>query len=292
MKSIAHILLLFFVWACQPVGIKDTETPSERFRRVLTPLHELPAAPTLTDWRTTHPEPAQSFEAYARSQPTGCTEERQAIYVQTLGRFSQDEKKQITEAADYLQCFFQLPVRHLPAADTLSVPEEAQRIHKHTQKLQVRAGFLLDQILLPALPDSAAAFIGFTTWDLYPSEQWNFVFGQANLRRRTGVWSLARFQTGKALRDRTLKTGAHELGHVFSLPHCQDFRCVMAGSNNLRELDSHPMHLCPVCLSKLHYNLKFDPVKRFEDLAVFWKNRGENERATFYYRSAKRLRKN
>ena len=32
--------------------------------------------------------------------------------------------------------------------------------------------------------------------DLYPEDDWNFVFGMASLRKRTGVFSLARYDEG------------------------------------------------------------------------------------------------
>ena len=35
--------------------------------------------------------------------------------------------------------------------------------------------------------------MGITNMDLYPSPSWNYVFGMANLKRRTGVFSFARY---------------------------------------------------------------------------------------------------
>jgi archaemetzincin len=40
----------------------------------------------------------------------------------------------------------------------------------------------------------------------------------------------------------------------------------MNGSNSLEESDGQPMHLCPVCLRKLHLALGFDPERRYEAL--------------------------
>ena len=45
----------------------------------------------------------------------------------------------------------------------------------------------------PRRPEDAVAVLGLTTSDLWPGEGWNFVFGQASLRDRIGVWSLYRF---------------------------------------------------------------------------------------------------
>jgi archaemetzincin len=40
----------------------------------------------------------------------------------------------------------------------------------------------------------------------------------------------------------------------------------MNGSNHLGELDSRPLHLCPVCLRKLQWSVGFDAVMRDERL--------------------------
>ena len=47
----------------------------------------------------------------------------------------------------------------------------------------------------------------------------------------------------------------------------------MNGSDSLAESDRHPMHVCPVCLRKLHYALQhsarrtFEPTERYAELA-------------------------
>lgn len=282
-RYFGSLLFLFVLTTCQPsslpVGVPDTP-----LIRRLAPLHEPPPSPEGRDWRAVHSEKRQTFDDYCQNSPTSTTTTRRYIYLQLL---NSSEERLLHEIQAYLNAFFGLPVRILPELRP-KIPETARRKHPQSQRPQVRSTFLLREVLLPRLPDSAAVFVGFTDADLYPSESWNFVFGQANLRKRTGVWSWARFGEGTARRNRTLKTAAHEIGHIFSLHHCQDFRCVMAGSNNLNELDRHPMYLCPVCLSKLQYNLSFDPAVRYRRLAQFW---AECDEALyrFYVRSERRL---
>ena len=41
------------------------------------------------------------------------------------------------------------------------------------------------------LPKDAACYMGITCADIYPGPGWNFVFGEASLRERIGVQSLA-----------------------------------------------------------------------------------------------------
>lgn len=49
---------------------------------------------------------------------------------------------------------------------------------------------------------------------------------------------------------------------MFGIAHCIWYACVMNGSNHLAETDARPMHLCPVDLRKLHWNIGFDVVER------------------------------
>ena len=117
---------------------------------------------------------------------------------------------------------------------------------------------MLDQVLRPRLPADASTYLALTTSDLWPGEGWNFVFGQASLNQRVGVWSIAR--NGDPHGDehglplcllRTLKTASHETGHMFSMPHCTLYECNMCGSNHRQEADRRPLWLCPCCLAKL-----------------------------------------
>jgi archaemetzincin len=45
---------------------------------------------------------------------------------------------------------------------------------------------------------------------------------------------------------------------MFGIQHCVFFNCLMNGSNHLDESDQRPLHLCPVCLRKLHHSIRFD----------------------------------
>jgi archaemetzincin len=53
---------------------------------------------------------------------------------------------------------------------------------------------------------------------------------------------------------------------MFGLAHCTYFNCLMNGSNHLTESDRRPLHLCPVCLRKLQWNIGFDVVGRYTAL--------------------------
>lgn len=81
----------------------------------------------------------------------------------------------------------------------------------------------------------------------------------------------------KILLRRSCKVLAHETGHMFGLKHCIYFKCALNGSNHLKESDSRPMHLCPVCLRKLQYGIGFDVVSRYRNLLQFYRKFGFEE---------------
>eukprot|EP00542_Grammatophora_oceanica_P008307 CAMPEP_0194067584 /NCGR_PEP_ID=MMETSP0009_2-20130614/86636_1 /TAXON_ID=210454 /ORGANISM="Grammatophora oceanica, Strain CCMP 410" /LENGTH=287 /DNA_ID=CAMNT_0038720617 /DNA_START=515 /DNA_END=1378 /DNA_ORIENTATION=- len=77
---------------------------------------------------------------------------------------------------------------------------------------------------------------------------------------------------------RAIKTLCHEIGHLFHMEHCVYYQCAMNGAKNLAEQDQSPLHLCPICLRKLHYAIEikgkqhssFSPLKRYQSIADFF----------------------
>ena len=88
----------------------------------------------------------------------------------------------------------------------------------------------------------------------------NFVFGQANPRRKVAVISLFRLRPERyglppderLFADRAAKEAIHELGHTYGLGHCRDERCVMHFSNSLPETDRKSALFCQECAKKLN----------------------------------------
>jgi len=138
--------------------------------------------------------------------------------------------------------------------------------------------------------------LGFTGIDLYPSEKWNYVFGQASIRERTGVWSFYRFHSDSTAQVdslayfRALKTSLHETGHIVGIRHCQAWNCVMSGSNNLQDLDARPVHFCPQCVAKLCSATTQNPKVYFEHMASFWALQPFQESASHYLELLRRWR--
>jgi archaemetzincin len=94
-----------------------------------------------------------------------------------------------------------------------------------------------------------------------------------NLRQCTGVWSL--YRNGDRETDfrlclrRTLSTASHETGHILGMAHCTAYLCLMKGSNYQDEKDRRPVYLWPVCLGKLCWNLRVEPVPYLTKLKAF-----------------------
>ncbi len=51
--------------------------------------------------------------------------------------------------------------------------------------------------------------------------------------------------------------------------HCTASSCLMNGSNHQEERDHRPLHLCPVCLRKLCWNLHVEPLPYLTRLKTF-----------------------
>jgi len=163
---------------------------------------------------------------------------------------------------------------------------------------QIQSTHVLDDVLRPRLPKDACAYIAFTASDLWPGEGWNFVFGQASLRERVGVWSI--YRNGDPDEDeaafrlclrRTLQTATHETGHMFSMMHCTLYECNMCGSNHRAESDRRPLALWPHCLAKLCYATDADPERRFEKLIELCEKHGLEKEREFYAKSLAAMRR-
>ncbi len=251
---------------------------SEKLFASLIPLHRPPALKAPGDWASEHPEQPQSFWQYVLSRPVRPTAVQGVIYVQPLGEFTVEQRAAVESAQLFLAAFYQLPVKSLSAVPASEIPEEARRKNPATGAAQLHTRWVLDVLLPPGRPKDAVALVAFTPEDLYPESAWNFVFGEASLTDRVGVWSVNRF--GDPVKEkhlfvlRTLKVAGHEVGHMLGLHHCSAHACMMNGSNSLPESDAQPLEVCPLCLRKLQWNVGFDVRERFRGLRDFHKVSG------------------
>ena len=240
------------------------------------PFFKPMSKPATSDWLASHNEPGQTFEEYLDSNPTRPTTHRQKIYVLPLGSLDAKQRRNISVTADYLAAFFDLPVEQLPAR-RIEPPLAQLRYNRSAKKRQIKTGYILNDVLKPLLPPDAAALIALTSEDLYPDQSMNYVFGQASLEDRVGVWSLDRLDDNTddhGFLLRTLKIAAHETGHMFSMRHCTKYMCLMSGTNHLAETDSHPVDTCPECMAKISWMSDIVPAERYRALETFCRKNG------------------
>jgi archaemetzincin len=258
--------------------------------RKLKPLHAKMGPSQPGDWLESHPERGQTFQQYLRSRPVKLTEKRNVLYVLPLGEFDPEQRKIIDLSAEFLGLYFGCPVKTMETVSLDDViPATARRVHPSWGVRQIKSTYVLDKVLPQRLPDDAVALIAFTSIDLYPNDDWNFVFGQASLRDRVGVWSIFRNGDPKAefktCLKRTLQTATHETGHMFSIAHCTAYECNMCGSNNRAESDRRPLYLCPECVAKIWWATGSNPLQRYESLKAFCQRNGLSDEVDFFSKS-------
>jgi archaemetzincin len=236
--------------------------------------------PGENDWLDRFPETGLSFEEYVATSPVRPTAARRTLAFVPVGETDLEGRRLFAAACGFAQSWFRLPSRILEPEE---LPAEGhQRVRKFSwlpdRVTQYRTDWFLDVLLPPLLPDDAICLLAVSSADLYPSDDWNFVFGQSTFQRRVAVSSFVRYRASFSGRRetesarrlallRSLKVVTHEIGHAFGLRHCVEYECNMNGSNSLDESDRRPLRLCPPCLRKLQWNVGFDVRERYRALA-------------------------
>ena len=293
----ALLAVLVFVACLLPRTAGGQQTESARMSRLraaierLRPLHEPLGEPLPGDWLFRFDEPGQTFDEYRRCDPVVPHAGRAVIYVQPMGEFTEKQNDIITLTTEYMRAFFSVPVRVTKGLPLSLVPGNARR-RPACGEVQILTRYVLKRVLEPRLPSDAAAYIGFTASDLWPGKGWSYVFGQAWLRGRVGVWSLHRFgdphESEEGFRlclRRTMKLATHETGHMLSMRHCIRYECNMCGCNDLEESDRHPLWLCPECMAKVCWATRADPVERYRRLSDMCRSYGFEAEAAFFEKS-------
>jgi len=285
------VRLVFLAWYWMSLNLHAFEPPTANARRAaIGPLDSLSPVlraalepdsdfrpipkPGPDDWLSSHREEPQAFLDFKRSSPRQPDAARRVIYLLPLGEFLSPPLDKLRRFA---AAYFQMEVKTLPVTPGTNF---TTRLNPNIKNRQVLTVDVL-KFLQARLPADAFCLLAITMDDLYPDRAWNFVFGQASLHEGVGVYSFARYDPAfygqhrgsdyeSVLLRRSCKVLVHETGHMFGVSHCVFFACVMNGSNHLGESDSRPFHLCPVCLRKLQWSVKWDIVKRDESLAALY----------------------
>ena len=258
--------------------------------KAVEPLNTPMMAPLPNDWLASYTEAGQTFVEYLRIKPVLPDEKRKIIYILPLGEFTSSQRKIVTLTADYLSRFYHLPTKFLDDLPLSLIPKNARRAYPFgDHHEQIQTGYVMNQLMIPRLPEDAVVMLTFTASDLFPGPEWNYVFGMASLSDRVGVWSIHRFgnpdnspEEYKQCLLRTLKLASHETGHMFSMPHCTKYECNMSGVNHLQEDDRRPIDACPECMAKICWGLKYAPAERYQKLSEFFQNQGLLKEQKYY----------
>ncbi|MFH1351851.1 MAG: archaemetzincin family Zn-dependent metalloprotease [Pseudomonadota bacterium] len=120
-------------------------------------------------------------------------------------------------------------------------------------RLQYNAGTILK--VLESLPfHDYEKVIGVLDVDLFVPIL-THVFGEARQGGKCALISLHRLKSHSdgsipseaIFLERAAKVALHELGHLFSLTHCMDRKCLMHFSGGLQDLDEAPLYFCRYC---------------------------------------------
>lgn len=265
--------------------LRDLRAAVSRLKTLQTPLGK----PQPGDWLAEHKENGLTFEQFVKRYPEPTPSSLSTLYIQPIGDFGPTQQKLVDATAQCLGLFYGRHVKTLPTIGLKTIPQDAQRVNEYTQQTQILTTYVLDMILKPKRPEDALAVLALSAEDLWPGKGWNFVFGQASLSERVGVWSIQRFgdpaESPEAYRrclERTLGTALHETGHMLGIPHCIAHKCGMNGSNSLPESDRTPLHFCAECQPKVWWTcnlkpnthltelIKFAKAEKLDDAAVYW----------------------
>ena len=108
--------------------------------------------------------------------------------------------------------------------------------------------------------ENTEKILAITDKDLF-TEDLDYIFGQAESSGKVCLVSTNRlnpeFYKEKLDKDlfysRVLKEAIHELGHTFSLKHCQNKKCVMHFSDNINNTDFKDSEFCEKCNEAYKY---------------------------------------
>jgi archaemetzincin len=248
------------------------------------------------DWLAEHTEDGQTFEQFLVRRPAPAPQELTTLYIQPIGNFGKTQQRLIATTSRCLGLFYGRPVKLLPTIGLQAIPLEARRINDMTQEPQILSTYVLNTVLKPKRPKDALAVLALSAEDLWPGRGWNYVFGQASLSERVGVWSIKRFGDPDAspaafelCQARTLGTALHETGHMLGISHCTAWRCGMNGSNSLEEGDRSPLHFCAECQPKVWWSCNVEPQKHLAALIEFSSERKLAASTQYWQRALKAL---
>jgi archaemetzincin len=113
-----------------------------------------------------------------------------------LGEFPDNRSPSVQTLKVCAANYFVMDVEVLPVLSITGL-SLTSRVNPFTGNRQILTGDVL-ALLKKRLPADSFCLLAITMEDLYPHPSWNFVFGQAYLRERVGLFSFARFASASS----------------------------------------------------------------------------------------------
>ncbi|XP_030068418.1 archaemetzincin-1 [Microcaecilia unicolor] len=255
---------------------------------------------TAFDWIISHPDAPEDFETFYHSlllKKQKCY--RKHIYLQPIDLMEEPTMIFLLDSLkNWVESYFLgLQVKCLPSIPVSSMNCTFRQNQKSNKK-QLHADGILN-FLKRNKPLDALCVLGLTLADLYPCESWCYTFSKSFPDEEVGVCSFARFtedfpqQVPATLQPTTETEGiqevitqgremmpgfsaidivpcckvlCQEICHLLGLGKCRWLHCVLQGAMSLDELLLQPLELCPICLRKLQYVLRFKLIQRYQKL--------------------------
>lgn len=234
--------------------------------------------PTSSDWLYQHKETGQSFKIYSTGMINQPSKLHDTIFLNILDNNEEVFNQELINNTIILIEAYYPGIKVSLMDKNHSFEDLKVHSRQNGEYLQYNASQTVDALGKIIPKKRGLLVVGMTSYDIYPREDWNFVYGLANKMEGAGVFSFRRYidHIAYKIKDReklnimifklVSMVMIHEIGHLFGLAHCIYYDCKMNGSNHLEESFSRSLFLCPVCLRKIHFNLRFDIKKRYEGL--------------------------
>jgi len=146
--------------------VKKSLTPAKikKTIRQLKPLHEEIGETQPGDWLNSHEEKGQTFQQYVRIRPNILTRQRNKLYIQPIGEFSEEQIRLIKLSHEFLGIYFNCEVETLETKSEKDIPADAQRDHPRLRISGLaKVGILCSATLRSGSESAFGHFIGMVT---------------------------------------------------------------------------------------------------------------------------------
>jgi archaemetzincin len=185
------------------------------------------------------------------SSESACTDKKDlCIIISPIGDIDQETCDLVEKKIQSL--FGYRTATHPVLSDILFAYDENRKQYYSTAILQK---------LADNAPENCFKIIGITSLDLFIPIL-THVFGEAQLGGKACMISTYRLQDSMEtesyakIQDRIVKEAIHELGHAFSLRHCDSSSCIMHYCRGIQDVDIKSDRFCRYCAIMLADELK------------------------------------